>query len=346
MPFRVGFTRDFLKSDGTVGLGDIGLGLLEGRRDVEWEFLAEDTRELRADQIAGYDALAVLAPRITAATLEGADRLTIVARYGVGYDSVDVAACTAHGVAVTITPDGVRRPVAVAVMTFLLALATRIFEQDRATRAGEGWSRKLELMGYGLTGRRLGLIGLGNIGADVVKLAAPLEMEPVAYDPYVEPAKAAALGVELVDLDTLLATTDFVVVLCALTPETQGLLNAERLARMKPTAFLINAARGPIVDQEALTAALRERRIRGAGLDVFAQEPIDPADPLLALDNVIVSPHGLAWTDEFWSVTGRSALTNILTVAEGQEPTFVVNREVLETERFKEKLARYREARG
>lgn len=346
MPFRVGFTRDFLKSDGTVGLGDIGLGLLEGRQDVEWEFLAEDTRELRADQIAGYDALAVLAPRVTAATLEGADRLSVIARYGVGYDSVDVPACTAHGVALTITPDGVRRPVATVVLTFVLALSSRIFEQDRAIRAGEGWSRKLDLMGYGLTGKRLGLIGLGNIGSEVVRLTAPLELEPVAYDPYVDPAKAAALGVELVDLDTLLATADYVVVLCALTPETRHLLNADRLARMKPTAFLINTARGPIVDQAALTEALRERRVRGAALDVFEQEPIDPADPILGLDNVIATPHALCWTDEWAYITGQSAIQGILAVADGHVPTYVVNRDVLETERFKEKLARYREARG
>jgi phosphoglycerate dehydrogenase-like enzyme len=149
-----------------------------------------------------------------------------------------------------------------------------------------------------------------------------------------------------VDLDTLLSTSDVVVVLCALTPETRHLLDAERLARMKPTAFLINPARGPIVDQVALTAALRERRLRGAALDVFEPEPIDPADPLLALDTVIATPHALCWTDEWAFLTGRSAMESILAVARGEAPKFVVNREVLGTERFRAKLARYRQAGG
>jgi D-3-phosphoglycerate dehydrogenase len=340
--FRIGLTRDFLNPDGTVGLGDIGLGLLAGKPGIEHEFLAENTRELRADQIRGYDALAVLAPRVSAATLEGADRLAVIARYGVGYDSVDVPACTAHGVALTITPDGVRRPVALVVMTFILALAHRLFEQDRAIRAGEGWSRKLELMGYGLTGKKLGLIGLGNIGGEVVRLAKPLDLVPIAYDPYVDPARAAELGVELVDLDTLLATADFAVVLCALTPETRHLLDAERLALMKPTAFLINTARGPIVDQAALTEALRERRIRGAALDVFEQEPIDAGDPLLALDNVIATPHALCWTDEWAYITGQSAMESMLAIAAGNVPRYVVNKEVVDVPAFQEKLRRFR----
>jgi phosphoglycerate dehydrogenase-like enzyme len=340
-PFRIGLTRDFLRADGTLGFGDIGLGLLDGQSGIAWEFLAENTRELSPDQIRGYDALAVLAPRVTAQTLEGADRLAIIARYGVGYDSVDVPTCTAKGVALTITPDSVRRAVANVVMTYILTLSHRLLEQDRATRAGEGWTRKLDLMGYGLTGKTLGLIGLGNIGGEVARLARPFDLVPIASDPYVKPERAEELGVALVDLDTLLRTADYVVVLCALTPETHHLLTAERLALMKPTAFLINTARGPIVDQQALSAALRERRIRGAGLDVFEQEPIDPADPLLALDNVVVSPHALCWTDEWAYDTGQSAIRNILAVAAGQVPTYVVNKEVIDAPLFQEKLRRY-----
>lgn len=344
--FRIGLTRDFLTPDGTIGVGDIGLDTLAAKPGVEYEFLAENTRELRADQIRGYDALAVLAPRVTAATLEGADRLAVIARYGVGYDSVDVPACTAHGVALTITPDGVRRPMATVVMTFVLALAHRLLDQDRAIRAGEGWSRKLELMGYGLTGKTLGLIGLGNIGSEVVRLAKPFDLVPIASDPYVAPERAAELGVRLVDLETLLATADFVVVLCALTPETRHLLNAERLALMKSTAFLISVARGPIVDQAALTEVLRERRIRGAALDVFEQEPIDPHDPLLSLDNAILTPHALAWTDEWAYISGRSAIASMLAIAAGNVPKYVVNKEVVDVPAFQEKLRRYRDAWG
>jgi phosphoglycerate dehydrogenase-like enzyme len=341
--FRIGLTRDFLNPDGSLGFGDIGLGLLDGKPGISYEFLAENARELSAEMIKDYDALAVLAPRISAATLDGADRLAVIARYGVGYDTVDVAACTKRGIALTITPDGVRRPVATVVLTFLLALTHRLFDQDRALRAGEGWSRKLELMGYGLTGKKLGLIGLGNIGSEVVRLAAPLEMKPVACDPYVAPERAAELGVELVDLETLLSSADYVVVLCSLTPETHHLLNADRLGLMKPTAFLINTARGPIVDQAALTEALAERRIRGAALDVFEQEPVNPNDPLFALDNVIVTPHALCWTDEWAYITGRSAMESILAIAAGNVPNYVVNKEVVDVPAFQGKLQRYRD---
>ena len=135
-PFRVGVTRDFLKPDGTLAHGDIGLGLLDEARGVEWDFLAEDTAELPAEHLRGYDALLVLAPRVTAASLEGADRLALLARFGVGYDSVDVPACTARDVLLTITPDGVRRPVAAAVMALLLALTHKLLVKDRLTRAG------------------------------------------------------------------------------------------------------------------------------------------------------------------------------------------------------------------
>lgn len=341
MPFRVGLTHDFLKPDGTIGWGDIRLDLLDAAPNLEWEFLAEATPELTPAQVDGYDALIVLGGRVTAATLAGADRLALIARFGVGYDNVDVATCTEHGVLLSITPDGVRRPVATIVLTYLLALSHRLLQKDRLTRAG-GWADKLEYMGTGLTSRTVGIIGLGNIGREVVKLATPLDLTFIAHDPHLDPALAAELGVELVELETLLATADFVVVLCALTPETHHLLNAERLALMKPTAYLINVARGPIVDQAALTDALRQHKIAGAGLDVFEQEPVDPNDPILTLDNVIVSPHALCWTDELARRSGASVCEAVLAVSKGQPPTYVVNREAITTPRVQAKLAKLR----
>ncbi len=334
--FRVGVTRDFLKPDGTLGFGDIGLGVLDAAEGVAWEFLEENTPDLRADQVRGYDALLVLAPRVTAATLEGSDRLSVVARFGVGYDNVDVAACDRNGVLLTITPDGVRRPVAVATMTFVLALSHKLLIKDRLTRDGR-WGEKLDHMGMGVTGRTLGVIGLGNIGREVFALAQPFGMRHLAYDPY---ATSDVAGVERTDLETLLRTSDFVCICCALTPETHHLINAERLALMRDTAYLINVARGPIVDQKALTVALRERRIRGAGLDVFEQEPVDPGDPILTLDNVIVAPHAICWTDECFLGNGRSACESILDVAAGRVPKHVVNRAALEHPRLKDRLRR------
>jgi D-3-phosphoglycerate dehydrogenase len=332
--FRVGLTRDFLKADGTPAFGDIGLGLLDQAVGISWDYLAEDTRELAPEHVLGYDALLVLAPRVTAATLDGAARLKIIARFGVGYDSVDVDVCTRHGVLVTITPDGVRRPVATSALTFLLALSHRLLEKDRLTRAGR-WADKAELMGIGLAGRTLGLIGLGNIGREIFTLARPLELRHLAYDPYATADSAASVGAELVDLETLLGTADFVCICCALTKETFHLIDASRLGQMKPTAFLINVARGPIVDQQALTTALRARRILGAAIDVFEEEPVDPREEILTLDNVIVTPHGICWTDECFLGNGRSACEAILDVAAGRTPRYVVNRAALEHSRWR-----------
>lgn len=340
--FRVGLTRDFLKPDGSLAFADIGLSLLEGVPGIEWSVLAESTVELGADQVRDYDALLVLAPRVAGGMFAGAERLGVVARFGVGYDNVDVEACTRHGVALTITPDGVRRPVATIVLTFLLALSHKLLIKDRLTRAG-CWAERLDHMGMGLTGRTLGVVGFGNIGRQVFTLVKPIGMKQLAHDPFVSPAAAAAVGVKLVDLETLLRQADFVCVCCALTPQTRHLLNAERLALMKRTGYLINVARGPIVDQQALTAALREQRIQGAGLDVFEQEPISSDDPILKLDNVIVTPHCLCWTDECFRGIGHSACGSILAVACGQVPRHVVNRDVLKQPLFQEKLRRYRE---
>jgi len=335
--FRVGVTRDLL-GEGTKGLGDTGVGLLDGVPGLAWEYLPERIQTFEPSHLANYDAIAILGGRVTAESVEANPRLALLARYGVGYDNIDIDACTNAGIAVTITPDGVRRPMATAIMTLILALSTRLMQQDRLTRSG-GWSRKIDSMGIGLTGRVLGLVGLGNIGREVVRLAAPWEMRHIAHDPWAIPG--AAPGVELVDLETVFRTADFVVIACALTAETRHLVNTERLALMKPDAYLINTARGPIVDQAALTEALRSGRIAGAGIDVFEQEPVDPNDPILALDNVIATPHALGWTDEWIRKTGESALGGILELSRGEVPPHIVNREVLNVTAFREKLARF-----
>jgi phosphoglycerate dehydrogenase-like enzyme len=327
--FRVGLTRDFLNPQGEFGLGDIGLDVLQAAPQIAWSVLPEHGRELTAADVDGCDALLLLGPRVTAATLNGTRRLNLIARFGVGYDNVDVEACTRNGVLLTITPDGVRRPVAAAAMAFLLALAHRMFEKDRLTRAGR-WAEKTNYMGLGLTGRTLGIIGLGNTGRELAALAAPFGLRLVAADPYADAASARTAGVELLPLDDLLGLADFVCVCCALTDGTRHLLDERRLGLLRPTAFLINVARGPIIDQPALTRVLSERRIAGAGLDVFEEEPIDPADPLLQLDNVILAPHALCWTDELFRGNGRSACQSIVDVAEGRVPRYVVNPAVLQ----------------
>lgn len=330
--FRVGVTGDFLKADGTLGFGDIGLDLFEGS-EVSWEFLPAGS-EVLPEQARDYDGLLVLAPQVTARTLAGTDRLKVVARFGVGYDNVDVPACTQAGVLLTITPEGVRRPVAVAAMTFLLALTHKLLIKDKLTRTGR-WLEKLEHTGQGVAGRVLGIIGLGNIGRELAALARPFGLRLLAYDPYVLPGVAAEADVALVSLDDLLRQSDYVCICCALTSDTHHLLNTERLALMKKTAYVINVARGPIVDQAALYQALREQRLQGAALDVFEREPVSPDDPILTLDNVILAPHAICWTDECFRLNGRSAIASLLDVARGVIPQNTVNRDALNHPRLR-----------
>src|SRR5680860_1468963 len=183
-PFRIGYTADFLTPAGTVGWGDIGLDRLEGMPGIDLSFLPRHEPVLSADLAADYDALAVLAPKVTADLIDNAPRLAVVARFGVGYDNVDLDACTRNGTAVTITPGGVRRAMAATALTFMLALSHRVIEKDRITRAGE-WATKLDYMGYQVTGRTLGTIGLGNIARDLFHLVDPWDMRRISYDPYI-----------------------------------------------------------------------------------------------------------------------------------------------------------------
>jgi D-3-phosphoglycerate dehydrogenase len=334
--FRVGVTRDLRGPDGRLAL-PVGLEPLE-LAGVEWEFLADHPAEFTARLVEGYDALLHFSGGITAATLGGNESLALVARYGVGLDTVDLDACTERGVAVTITPDGIRRPMASAALALVLAVSHRLLERHAVVRAG-GWQEgRFQLVGLGLTGRTLGVIGFGTIGRELVRLAAPLGMRTVVTTPHLSPRDAAEAGVEGVELETLLAESDVVVVCCRLTPETHHLLDAGRLARMKPTALLVNVARGALVDEEALVQALREGRLAGAGLDVFEREPVDPASPLLGFDNVVVAPHALGYTDELFRGCVESACSAILAVAAGRAPGHVANPEVLDRPAFVTKL--------
>ncbi len=336
--FRVGVTRDFLGPDGTCDLDDIA-GPLFDEAGLHWEYISENTPVLQATQVQDYDALLVLGAGITAETFTSAGKLAVIARFGVGYDKVDVEACTENDVLLTIAPDGVRRPVATSIMTLVLSLSHQLLIKDRLIREG-GWRNTQNYRGMGLVGRTLGLVGMGNIGKEAFKLAKPFGMRHITYDPYITPADASEVDVEPVDLDTLMQTADFVCVCCPLNEETHRLIDARRIGLMKPTAYLINTARGPIVDQKALTEALQNRRIQGAGLDVFEQEPISDDDPLLSLDNVIVTPHSICWTDECFEGNAKSACASIINVASGKMPSYIVNREVIDSPKLQQKLAR------
>jgi phosphoglycerate dehydrogenase-like enzyme len=261
---------------------------------------------------------------VTAESVGRADcRVRIVARHGVGYDSVNVGALAERGILVTNTPVAVRRPVAVAALTLVFALAGRLFTKDRLTRSGR-WAERTAHMGLGLTSRTLGVIGAGGIGRELLALARPFGWRMLVADPYADADALRTLGAEIQPLDAMLPQSDFVVVACLLNHETRHLMNARRLALMKREAFLINMARGPVVDEAALIDALRGGVIAGAGLDVFEQEPVDLENPLLGMDQVILTPHALCWTDECFDAIAREGLGCLVDFAEGRRPMSVV----------------------
>ena len=285
---RVGVTADLRGGD---GLPAYDLSLLDDAAGVEWEWIRGEG-ELTPDEVGPFDAIVLFHPYVTTATVSEPGRLRLVAGLGVGVDNIDVEACTAAGVLVTVTPDSVRRPMASGAMAFVLALAHRLLEMDRLVRSGV-WDRFAHI-GTGLQGGTLGIVGLGNVGRELAGLAQPFGLRVVAADPLLESAR----DVELLELDELLAEADFVVVTCPLTAETYHLVEARRLALMKRTAFLVNVARGPIVDGRALAEALRAHRIAGAALDVFARSPCRRTTRCSALDNVVLAPHAVGLTDE------------------------------------------------
>jgi phosphoglycerate dehydrogenase-like enzyme len=327
-PFNVILTAEFAAAAAGGVSPAFGLGPLTV--DPLVAVAVDDKSSARIDpgSITRADGILVMDQKVDDELLEHAPGLRIVARYGVGTNSVDLDACTRRGVLVTITPEGVVRPVASSALTLILCLAHRLGEKQELLRSGR-WDDRSGCIGVGLTGRTIGILGLGRTGRELARLAEPFGARIIAHDPYAD-AQAAGTGVRLVSAAEVFRESDFVVVMAALTPQTHHLVSAQRLAAMKPSAYLINVARGPIVDQAALTDALRRRAIAGAGLDVFEQEPPPVGDPLLSLSNVIVTPHSLCWTDECFTGNGGSAAQAIADIARGLIPDHVANPAVLD----------------
>jgi D-3-phosphoglycerate dehydrogenase len=335
MTFRVGVTSDILDAEGEPVFGREPLEALDAARGLAWEWLPKGIREISAEHAAKYDALYVNSPKVPAAAVTVKDlRLKVVSRHGVGYDSVDVPAMSQAGVLVCNTPNAVPRPVATMALTFVLALAQRLFAKDRITRAGR-WNDRVEHMGTGLTGRTLGVVGAGRIGKELLRMAKAFDLKLLAADPYAEELELKYLGAKKLELDALMVQSDFVVVTCLLNEETRHLIDAKQIGYMKPTAYLVNVARGPVVDEKALYAALAAGKIAGAGLDVFEEEPTPADNPILKLDNVIVTPHSLCWTDELFINIARTAVGAVLAVHAGRAPRFVVDPGVLAHPRAK-----------
>ena len=338
--FRVALSADFRKPDGSPAFPMFDLSPLDADPDIEYDYVNIEGGRIPAASVEGFDALILLVPRFDADSIPVDGRHKLVARFGVGYDNVDVAACSKAGIAVAITPDGVRRPVAASILTLILALAGKLFVKDALVREGpEGFARRIDHMGVGLVGKTLGSVGIGNIGAETFRLCAPLDMKFIAHDPYADPELAADLGVTLVDLETVFSDSDFITVNTPLNDATHHLVNGERLALMKSDAYLINTSRGPVVDQKALVEVLQQKRIAGAALDVFDPEPPPADDPLLKLDNVILTPHALCWTDQCFAGIGASDIAAVLSIKNGQVPDHLVDPGVADNPSFQEKLS-------
>lgn len=341
--FKVALSGDFRRPDGSPSYPDFDLTPLTSDPRIELTYVDPVDGVMPAAALAEQDAVILLVPRFDQRSIPASGRLALVARFGVGYDSVDVPACTQNAIGLAITPDGVRRPVAVSIVTFLLALTGKLFTKDRLTRQGpQGWAQRADHMGVGLVGRTFGQLGIGNIGAETIRLLRPFEMKLIAHDPFVSPAQAQDLGVELVGLEDLFRRSDVLSISVPLSETTHHLVGRELLGLMKPTAYLINTARGPVVDQKALYEALASRRIAGAGLDVFELEPTPADEPILALDNVILAPHSLCWTDQCFAGIGRSDVNAVLALMRGETPPTLVNGKALEADpRWQGRLAAY-----
>ncbi len=357
LPFQVALTGDFLNEDLTSAYGDLNLDSWQRSLAIEFRFLTRQSprssdaaywsnfysMEVTPEDVRGLDGLVVLRPWIRRATLAAArERLVVIGRSGAGYDKIDVAACTEFDVALFNAPLALNHSTGSSALLFMLALAKRLPQQQRVLRAGR-WDLQASVMGSEIQGRTLGIVGLGHSGRELARLVAPFEMEIIAFSPHAEAAHAAALGVRLTSLDELLATADFVSLHARLGQENHRMIGAEQLALMKPSAFLINVARGELVDQRALVDALRGRRIAGAGLDVFEHEPLSAGDPLLELDNVILTPHWSASTTDVFAATSRAMVEGMLRASRGEVPDNVVNREVLDRDGFRRKLSRFAE---
>ena len=304
--------------------------VLEGRDDVEYDRFTELSEDNILQHIANYDAAILGLAPFTRRIVENAEKLKIVARHGVGYDSVDVAALTAKGVPLAVVGSANSVTVAEHSLFFMLSLAKRGQLYDREARTGN-WAIRFELPAFDLAGRKVLILGFGRIGRRLVKRCVAMEMDVLVHDPYViQDAIVTAGATPVADWRAKLGEIDFLSVNCPKNEETDGMVGTAELAAMRSTAFVVNTARGGIVDEAALYDALKRDVIAGAGIDPFVVEPPSADHPLFELDNILVSPHSAGVTVESMFRMGAVAAQNVLDCFDGKlDPANVINTEVL-----------------
>lgn len=334
--FLIGLTGDFVASDGEFYFEAAALAALRNHPKTSVQLIASRVGEpIALDALQSFDAIIAKRSPIDPNGLVAEGLRTIhLSRNGVGTEHLDLPACTRAGVIVTNTPDAVRRTMASSAMAMILALAHRLVAKDHATRKGN-WSDRHRFKGIGLSGKVLGVIGAGNIGADLLRLATPWEMEHLVVQPSLDPVAARKLGAQKVNLDELLTRSDFIVLCCPLSEKTHHMIDRLAIERMKVDAHIVNIARGELIDEDALIAALKERRISGAALDVFEAEPPREDNPLFQLDNTIVSSHNIGFSDSGNKIGNTQAAEAVLFVADSLAPPNIVNPEALDHPRLR-----------
>ncbi len=314
-----------------------GLRIIKERFDAEvWPNYAPPPKRTIIEKATKVDALAtLLSDKIDAEVFDAAPRLKIVAQMAVGFDNIDVAEAARRGICVTNTPGVLTETTADFAWTLLMAVARRVVEADKYVRGSRwkvGW-HPMMMQGRDVYGATLGIVGLGRIGCAIAKRAKGFDMKVLYYDIVRRPDFEKEYDIHFTELDQIFKTADFITINAPLTKETQHLVNENRLKTMKKTAYLINNARGPIVDELALYKALKEGWIAGAGLDVFEQEPTPVTNPLLNLDNVVVAPHISSASHETRSKMAEMVAENLVAFFEGKTPPNLVNPDVVKTKK-------------
>jgi D-3-phosphoglycerate dehydrogenase len=306
-----------------------GMALFHARGDITYEIVGGASEAELADKIRDADAATIRTAPLSAAVIDQAERLQVVSRHGVGYDNIDIAALTRRGIPLAIAADANATSVAEHTLFFMLALAKQALRHDRAVREGQ-WAIRNRFETVDLMGRRVLVLGYGRIGREVAKRCAAFGMQVSVYDPYVQANLIEASYRSVPDFSAALPETDVLTLHMPLAAESRHMIGAAELSALPSHAYVINCARGGIVDEDALHAALTSGAIAGAGIDVLEQEPPPENHPLFGLDNVILSPHTAGMSKEAALRMAVSTARNALAGIDGKlDPSMIVNREVL-----------------
>jgi phosphoglycerate dehydrogenase-like enzyme len=338
--FLVALTADLLDAEGKPRFADIGLSVLTSQPAIEAVPMREFYPIVRPEQLQGMHGAIVMDAGIDSQSVSDCEDLLAIARFGVGYNDIDVEACTAADIVFFNAVGGVERSMAEATVGWMIALGHHFRMKDLLVRSGQ-WSLAPRYVGVELRDRIFGSIGFGGIARATIELLKSFGMsQPIAFDPFVDPVLAQQLGVRMVSLDEVMQQADFVSIHCPLNSKTRNLVGERELAMMKNTSFLINTARGGIVNEDALFEALEKNRIAGAALDVFVGEPFDKPHRFGTLDNVLLAPHAVGLTHEILRDMGRVSCSGIAAIASGRRPNHVINPEVFDHPGFQQKWKR------